>query len=54
MRELIGHCESCGREVYCENGFFTGIHIEGKLFCSSCGMKATGKKDSNRDSSLKK
>lgn len=25
MRELIGECESCGKNVYCENGFFNGV-----------------------------
>lgn len=36
MRELIGTCSSCGREVYCENGFFNGVHQDGKLLCNDC------------------
>ncbi|MFD2043901.1 hypothetical protein ACFSTA_05025 [Ornithinibacillus salinisoli] len=36
MRELIGTCESCGREVYCDNGFFDGVHDEGTLLCHQC------------------
>ena len=34
MRELIGQCQVCGREIYCENGFLNGyIDSEGKLSC---------------------
>lgn len=36
MRELIGQCQSCGKNVYCENGFFDGAQLDGKLLCNDC------------------
>ncbi|WP_230309241.1 hypothetical protein [Planomicrobium sp. YIM 101495] len=36
MRELIGTCKDCGKEVYCENGFLNGTHEDGELLCFSC------------------
>ncbi|MFS0672250.1 hypothetical protein [Ornithinibacillus sp. 179-J 7C1 HS] len=36
MKELVGKCNSCGKEVYCENGFLNGVHEGGELFCMSC------------------
>ncbi|WP_276282284.1 hypothetical protein [Virgibacillus indicus] len=39
MRELIGKCTSCGKNVYCENGFFDGVQDNGKLFCNECAEK---------------
>ncbi|GAA0613919.1 hypothetical protein GCM10009001_33940 [Virgibacillus siamensis] len=40
MRELIGQCQSCEKKVYCENGFFDGEQIGGKLLCNKCAEKA--------------
>ncbi|GGB53705.1 hypothetical protein GCM10011409_34170 [Lentibacillus populi] len=39
MRELIGECQLCGKPVYCENGFFDGEQMNGKLTCNSCAEK---------------
>ncbi len=39
MRELIGQCQSCGKNVYCENGFFDGVQIDGRLLCNDCAEK---------------
>ncbi|WP_168927233.1 hypothetical protein [Virgibacillus necropolis] len=39
MRELIGVCQSCGNNVYCENGFFDGYQENGKLLCDECADK---------------
>ncbi|WP_188454598.1 hypothetical protein [Virgibacillus oceani] len=36
MRELIGECQSCGKHVYCENGFFDGVQLDGVLHCNEC------------------
>ncbi|WP_281250327.1 hypothetical protein [Virgibacillus siamensis] len=36
MRELIGACQACGKNVYCENGFFDGEQIDGRLLCNDC------------------
>ncbi|WP_196493860.1 hypothetical protein [Ornithinibacillus caprae] len=40
MRELVGECEKCGKEVYCENGFLNGVHESGELFCQECSSEA--------------
>lgn len=39
MREMIGDCQACGRHVYCEDGFFDGEQINGKLLCPVCAEK---------------
>lgn len=39
LRELIGECQSCGKKVYCENGFFDGHQENGKLLCNECASK---------------
>ncbi len=40
MRELVGHCKVCGCEVYCNDGFFTGIVLEDKsVICFECEEK---------------
>ncbi len=40
MREVIGACQSCGKNVYCENGFFDGVQTEeGRLLCNECAEK---------------
>ncbi|MFD1039067.1 hypothetical protein ACFQ3N_11800 [Virgibacillus byunsanensis] len=36
VRELIGQCETCGKNIYCENGFFDGVHEDGSSLCNSC------------------
>ncbi|WP_197046678.1 hypothetical protein [Oceanobacillus salinisoli] len=36
MRELIGPCLKCGKNVYCENGFFEGAQVNGELLCNQC------------------
>ncbi|WP_170150252.1 hypothetical protein [Oceanobacillus halophilus] len=36
MRELIGLCHNCRKEVYCVNGFFDGVQEDGVLSCRSC------------------
>ncbi|WP_255259783.1 hypothetical protein [Lentibacillus sp. CBA3610] len=43
MRELIGECRSCGKNVYCENGFFDGVHEDGKLLCYDCADEKESK-----------
>ena len=37
MNELVGKCSTCGKEIYCENGFLNGINENGKLACFECG-----------------
>lgn len=37
MRELIGQCKICGKEIYCENGFFNGVILAGHEYrCFEC------------------
>ncbi|MDY0406058.1 hypothetical protein P5G51_012255 [Virgibacillus sp. 179-BFC.A HS] len=45
MRELIGPCQICGQDVYCENGFFDGMQKDGKLLCNMCGAKEEAKEN---------
>ncbi|MEN2467454.1 hypothetical protein [Ornithinibacillus sp. FSL M8-0202] len=39
MKELVGVCNRCGKEVYCENGFLDGIHEGGELLCMLCALR---------------
>lgn len=48
MRELIGDCQLCGKHVYCENGFFNGEQINGKLFCPDCGEQQKQKSEGSQ------
>ena len=43
MQALIGICVECLEEIYCENGFFDGVHKEGKLFCNDCADREEGR-----------
>lgn len=37
MREWIGKCRDCGRDIYCENGFLNGVVLEDQsLKCFPC------------------
>jgi hypothetical protein len=37
MKELIGCCTVCGKEIYCLDGFFNGVHTdEGQIYCFDC------------------
>lgn len=36
MRELIGPCSNCGKDIYCLDGFLDGVYIDGELFCFDC------------------
>ncbi|GGE07322.1 hypothetical protein GCM10011571_05730 [Marinithermofilum abyssi] len=43
MKELVGMCTGCGREVYCLNGFLNGVVDEEKrLWCTACEEKPKG------------
>ena len=46
MKELVGHCQECQKEIYCLDGFLDGIVREDQsLICFECLGK-------ERDSSL--
>ena len=38
MKELVGHCNECGKEIYCIDGFLNGIveRSTGTLLCFDC------------------
>ncbi|WML47747.1 hypothetical protein RCG23_20750 [Neobacillus sp. PS3-34] len=37
MKELVGLCSQCGKEVFCLDGFFSGIVTEDKkILCFEC------------------
>ncbi|WP_240377664.1 hypothetical protein [Bacillus piscicola] len=37
MRELVGECAVCGKEVFCLDGFLNGVvDEEKKLLCFEC------------------
>nr|WP_145165051.1 hypothetical protein [Paenibacillus terrae] len=52
MREWIGKCRDCGRDIYCENGFLNGVVLEDQsLKCFPCGeQEDAGTGDSERQS----
>ena len=40
MKELIGNCAVCSREIYCKGGFLDGVIQENKsLLCFICDKK---------------
>jgi hypothetical protein len=40
MRELVGKCKDCQKEVHCTDGFFNGVVLEqGEILCFSCQEK---------------
>ncbi|GEK59456.1 hypothetical protein MHA01_23610 [Marinococcus halophilus] len=36
MEEYLGQCSVCGKEIYCRDGFFEGVHEGGRLYCFEC------------------
>lgn len=37
MKELVGTCSICNKEIYCENGFFNGvINDDQTILCFTC------------------
>jgi len=46
MKERVGRCHSCQREVYCMMGFFQGvIENNGEIFCFDCYEKKEKESD---------
>ncbi|WP_255536141.1 hypothetical protein [Planococcus beigongshangi] len=43
MLELVGTCASCGKEVYCRDGFLDGAYVNSELLCSECAEEAEEK-----------
>ena len=41
MKELIGPCTMCGKEIYCLDGFLNGvIQEDGTVVCFDCEGEA--------------
>ena len=37
MRELVGTCKSCGKNLYCMDGFFNGVYNDSQeTLCFDC------------------
>jgi hypothetical protein len=50
LKELVGTCKCCKKEVYCLDGFFNGILTEEKeTFCFEC-HESLSKKEENPQS----
>ncbi|UKS29189.1 hypothetical protein LOZ80_09740 [Paenibacillus sp. HWE-109] len=48
MQELVGHCHNCQKEIYCLDGFFTGVIFTDKtLLCFTCAEDEQA--ENNRD-----
>lgn len=40
MRELVGSCTCCNKEIYCLDGFFNGVITKGKqIYCFDCHVE---------------
>jgi hypothetical protein len=40
MKELVGYCTKCGKEIFCLDGFFNGVHLDGnQIYCFDCVEK---------------
>ena len=37
MKELVGTCSCCGKDIYCLDGFFNGVITDEKQsYCFTC------------------
>jgi hypothetical protein len=39
VKELVGSCESCGKEIFCLDGFLNGVHKDGRVLCFECEVE---------------
>lgn len=47
MKEYVGICTVCQKDVYCLEGFLNGVVVEGKLVCFACEEEE--KRDSHKN-----
>ncbi|WP_442594423.1 hypothetical protein [Neobacillus sp. D3-1R] len=46
MKEYIGKCSNCQKDMYCLEGFFNGIVLENKeIICFDCHEKVENKEN---------
>ncbi|WP_285880104.1 hypothetical protein [Domibacillus indicus] len=36
LKEWVGQCIVCGKDIYCLDGFLNGVKEQGELFCFDC------------------
>jgi hypothetical protein len=36
MKELVGNCCKCQKEIYCLDGFFNGVVQDKQVYCFEC------------------
>ncbi|WP_169507508.1 hypothetical protein [Paenibacillus harenae] len=54
MRELVGSCKECGKDIYCLDGFLNGIVLEDKsIVCFDCSEPEQAGKGQNATEPLK-
>lgn len=42
MKELVGFCRKCGKEIFCLDGFFNGVHLDAEhIHCFDCFEEET-------------
>ncbi|WP_187378578.1 hypothetical protein [Oceanobacillus jeddahense] len=39
MKEFIGTCIKCNKEIYCKDGFLDGVNEQGRLYCFTCSVE---------------
>lgn len=46
MKELVGSCQECGKDVFCMDGFLNGVHTDDKrLLCFDCEHRSAPAKN---------
>jgi len=49
MKELVGQCRVCGKDVYCRDGFLDGVVQENSfVLCFECDSNSRIKDEGNR------
>ncbi|HZG72199.1 MAG TPA: hypothetical protein VEY51_11760 [Chondromyces sp.] len=41
MKELVGNCKECNKEIYCLDGFLNGVKVADGVICFECEEKNT-------------
>jgi hypothetical protein len=46
MKELVGYCTKCLKEIYCLDGFFNGVQSDDrKMYCFECFDESNHEED---------
>jgi hypothetical protein len=50
MLELVGHCNKCKKQIFCNDGFINGVVLEDKsLICFDCSDQEQEQSDHYQD-----